>query len=203
MPNKKPEESISLKITLPPKLILLMLSIWIVSVIVFILFPANQRDCVIFGASSLGGIAALIGAFYLARGLMLSAQQQRNALDQKAKENALRYLERWNDPQFCEFKVDAEQVIKIQEKENSKAVAVKIHEDDTFKRRVSDILNFFEEIAIAVDSKTVDEDILRRAYKGLLNLYCMALQDFIKDSRRRFGNPRLYIEIENLHKRWS
>jgi hypothetical protein len=134
---------------------------------------------------------------------MLSAQQQRNALDQKAKENALRYLERWNDPQFCESKVDAEQVIKIQEKEGTEAVTAKINENDTFKRKVSDILNFFEEIAIAIDSRTVDEEILKKAYRGLLNLYCMALQDFIKDSRRRFGNPRLYIEIENLHKRWS
>ena len=202
MSNKRLETPIQLRITLPPKLIVIMLIVWGAFVAAFIFFSAH-RGIIIFGASSLGALSALAGAIYLARGLILTAQQQEDAMRQRKIENAWQYLERWNNPQYHYVKMAGVKVIRINETEKPEAVTAKINEDETFRSNVADLLNFFEEIAIGVSMGAVNEDPLKRAFRGLLNLYCMALQDFIEERRKKFNNPRIYNEIENLHKRWS
>jgi len=145
----------------------------------------------------------LMGAIYLARGLILTAQQREDAIRQKKAENAWRYLERWNNPQYHYVKMAGVKVIKMNETEKAETVTVKINEDGTFRSNVTDLLNFFEEMAIAINMGVADEDTLKRSFRGLLHLYCMALEDFIKQRRSKFNNPRIFLEIENLYTRWS
>lgn len=202
MPDQGAETPIRLTVTLPPKLIGIMLAVWAAFVAAFIIYPA-YRAAIVFGASSLGGLGALAGAFYLARGLILTAQQQEDAMRRKEMENAFRYLERWNNPVFHHLKIAAGRVIEIQEKQGAEAVTDELNKDAIFRSNVTDVLNFFEEIAIAINSKIVDEKTLRRAYRGLIHMYCMALEDFVVHRRQKFSNPRLFVEVENLHKRWS
>ena len=203
MPDDQgPEKPIRLTITLPPKLIFTMLIVWGAFVAAFIFLP-TYRPAIIFGASSLGGLSALAGAFYLARGLIVTAQQQEDAMRRKEVENALQCLERWNNPQFHHVKIAAGKVIEILEKQDAGAVATQVTGDATFRSNVTDVINFFEEMAIAIYSNIADEDTLKRGFRGLVHLYWMALQDFAEQRRQRFSNPRIFIEFENLHKRWS
>lgn len=213
MSDHGPETPFRFTFTLPPKLIAIMLLVWGAFVAAFFIWPAYQPT-IIFGASSLGGLGALAGAFYLARQLVLTTQQQKVAMQQikteqeaaikqKRLEIALRYLERWNNPQFHHVKIAAGKVLEIKEKKGEEAVTALLYEDATFRSNVTDILNFFEEIALAIDLEVVDEDTLKRAYSGLVHLYFMALQNFIEKRRNQFTNPLISIEVENLHKRWS
>jgi transcriptional accessory protein Tex/SPT6 len=200
--SKGPETPIQLKITLPPRLILIALIIWAVFVAAYICLSA-YRGIIVFGASSLGALSALIGAIYLARGLILAVQQQEDLMHQKKTENAWRYIERWNNPQYHYVKMAGVKVLKMNETEKAEIVTVKINEDEAFRSNVTDLLNFFEEMAIAIDMGVADENTLKRAFRGLLHLYCMALQDFVKQRRTKFNNPRILLEIENLYTRWS
>ena len=202
MPDQGTEAPIGLRITLPRNLIFWMLIVWGAFVAAFIFLP-DHRTTVVHAASSLGGLGALAGAVYLARGLLLTAQQQRDAMRQKELENAFRYLERWNNPQFHHVKMAAGKVIEIRENQDAQAVTARVTQDDTFRSNVTDVINFFEEMAIANDAKIVDEAMLRRTFRGLVHLYWMALQDFAEQRRQRFNNPRIFREVERLHQRWS
>ena len=82
MSDHGPETPYRFSVTLPPKLIAIMLLIWGALVAAFFILPAYQPT-IIFGASSLGGLGALAGAFYLARQLVLTTQQQKAAMQQR------------------------------------------------------------------------------------------------------------------------
>ena len=65
------------------------------------------------------------------------------------------------------------------------------------------LLNFWEEMAIAVLAKEADEGLLKEFFFTPVIRYFMTVKGYIDDKRTRTGQTTAYIKYEELNKRWS
>jgi len=71
------------------------------------------------------------------------------------------------------------------------------------KRRVAvQMFNFFEEIAIAVEAKGVDEKILRDYFKDILEQYYLRALPWIQYCQQNKGKE-IYVKLDTLVARWK
>lgn len=156
------------------------------------------------------------GAFYLARGLVQTAQQRERAeqiaveqreRDQRRRqiEAAFHYMERWNNPQFYHVRSAFREILRVgmAETEGTRRVMDRLAADDSLRSNVMDVMNFFEEVAVAIDLQIADEELLRRVFRGILSSLWMTLEPFVNQRRTMLRNPRVFVECEALHKRWA
>lgn len=202
MPNGLPEQPVQLTLRLPPRLVTALALTWALVVAGFIYFPTWQ-PAIVFAASSLGGLAGLAGALYLARGLILTAQQRQNAERQERVKEAFHYMERWNSPHFYHTRTASREILRLGTAEGAERVKTTLAGDAALRSNAMDVMNFFEEMAIAIDLNIADDQILKRAFRGLVAAHWMTLEPFVNERRRVLGNPKLLIECEALHKRWA
>lgn len=67
--------------------------------------------------------------------------------------------------------------------------------------RMSEVLNAWERVGVALRHKVYDEEMLYEVYGTFLIKFWETVCPFVR--RRQQDNPRLYIHIENLALRWK
>jgi len=160
-------------------IVFLLVVAGIAAVILYWKADSAGREVIEFASAVLGGIVAIYG-------LLLNVQSARNA-------SARRFLERWTDPQFAKYRA---------------AVSKMLHgKDATFetldRQTVLAILNFWEEMAIAVLRKEADEAILKDFfYTVALGCYRVA-GPWIERNRNELNQPTAYVPFQKLYNRWE
>jgi hypothetical protein len=76
-------------------------------------------------------------------------------------------------------------------------------QDGAKSANVADVLNFFEEMAIAIQLEVADEETARRFFRGIVVTYYDALRGWIEKRRSERSNPRFFREIEWVWERWK
>jgi len=71
------------------------------------------------------------------------------------------------------------------------------------KQQIVLILNFFEELAIAVENEVVDEKIVFDSYKSIISRYYNLFSTWIVEIRRLGNNNRYYKSLESLYQKWN
>jgi hypothetical protein len=64
-------------------------------------------------------------------------------------------------------------------------------------------LNFFEEIALAVNMGLADEEILRRMYRFTVVRGYGSVAPWVKKRRDEAEAPRIWTEVERLYESWK
>jgi hypothetical protein len=139
------------------------------------LFPV-YRPSIEFGASLLGGSAAVYA-------LLLNVQARRAS-------SASLYIQRYNDPGFSDMRKELSATLK-----DSSQV--------TDEHARGAMLNFFEELSLAVNNKQADEVIVRGFFYSISGKYYRALTPWISNVRNKSNQPTAYVEFERLYKRWN
>lgn len=105
---------------------------------------------------------------------------------------SLQYGNRWNSGNMADYK-------KILEKVTSKNVK------DTPDKLMAavEILNYLEEVAIAVSQRLANEAIAKDLFKKSFVDAWSRLEDFITSRRSSTSNKDLYKNIEKIVKEWS
>lgn len=177
-------------------------------VFAFWMWPA-QREIVKFAAACFGGAAAVTAAVYAGRQLELSARQQKERLEEtrrRAEEArqlaALTFVERWNSPLMHHVKLTVRDLLR-EKRKNPQLDIEKQLEDPTKSANVGDVLNFFEEMATAIQLKVADDETARSFFRGILVTYYDALAGWIEKRRSERSNPRFFKEFEWLWNRWK
>jgi hypothetical protein len=137
----------------------------------------EYRETIQFASGLVGGGAAIYA-------LLLSVQTRRSAA-------ASRFVERYNDPGFAELrKVLSREVYPGPE-----------HAPDP--QGISALLNFFEEMSLAVNSKEADEKIARGFFFSVSGKFYRALENQIIELRKTGNQPTAFVEYERLYRRWN
>ncbi len=75
---------------------------------------------------------------------------------------------------------------------------------DPHKRSVvQDVLNHFEELALAVRRGIVDEAVLKDYFRFVVIDYFSVFEDWVRKLRAEARNPAGYAELEWLRDRWG
>lgn len=79
-----------------------------------------------------------------------------------------------------------------------------VFEDDDHKLRIQVLsaLNFYEELAIGIFEKSIDNERSRRFFYSISNQTYDALESWIRNERKVDRTQSYYMEFENLIRRW-
>jgi Domain of unknown function (DUF4760) len=160
-------------------------------VILYLAFP-KWHDPLVFIAAILGGIGVLISA-------MNDIDARREEISQGRAREALRFISDWNSPEFYHAKNKGREVLAHFE-QNGHGTHPFVEER---LQNLMDVLNFFEEMSIAIQLDHVDDAVARRFFRSITINYWQMTEPWIKNRRAGKQNTRLLIEFEELAKRWS
>jgi uncharacterized protein DUF4760 len=71
------------------------------------------------------------------------------------------------------------------------------------RSKIVGMLNFYEQVAIAVQIKSADERILRRFFRAVICQSFDNLEGWIKNERTIDNEPRYFTDMEELAKSWK
>jgi hypothetical protein len=165
--------SIQFRFSIPVVLVVALLGL---AVIVAYARVREYRDTIQFASGLVGGGVAIYA-------LLLNVQTGRSTA-------ASRFVERYNDPSFAELR-----------KVLSKAISTPSHTPEPHSIR--SLLNFFEEMAISVNSKEADEKLARGFFFAISGKFYRALEGEIRELREAGNQPTAFVEYEKLYRRWN
>jgi hypothetical protein len=151
------------------------------------------KQTIVFGASIVAGAFALFS--YL------------KGIEQGRRQTAERLIDRWTDPSMMPLKdivreiteghLDTAQLMRS-------GKGVKLDQSALCARsKVIGMLNFYEEVAIAVRIKSADEDILQRFFRAVILQAFDNLEVWIRNERTIDNESRYYVELEQLVAKWK
>jgi hypothetical protein len=147
----------------------------------------DNRETIAFGATVVGAAFAL---YTYMRGIDESRAQVSHHL-----------IERWTSPDMVPMRAV---LMDILEKRLDPSTLVRANKDLYDKRNsVVSILNFLEEVSIAVHRKAASEGRLRDFYGAIVRNSHDQLMVWIDTERDLDGNDKYYIEFEKLAIRWK
>ncbi len=158
----------------------------------------NLRKVLEFGTTVAAAVAGLTGASYAAQSLTRGAEEAKI-------DRTLSFISRWNDPGF-----EKKQVInllrQLHDKANSEVkifILDEVDQDNVLKAEINTILNFFEEMSLAINSKLVDENILRSFFGGIVMTYVDKFNPWIKHRREVSNREDVFKSLTALDKKWK
>ncbi len=166
-------------------------------VLVYILGPERWHPFVIFGTSVAGGSAALIAAANALDARVSGVQQARITA-------ALGFIASWLNPHFFHAKTSGRQILNwFKEHPNGREQLQYVDADPTLRANLSDVLNVFEALAIAIDVGMIDEEVAKRFFRSIVREWWHQTESYIKARRAERDNTRLFKEFEWLFERWK
>ncbi len=166
-------------------------------VIAYALSPEATRKVLVFAASVIAGIAGLFAAAN-------AIDARLAAVDLGRKAAALTFFERWNDPKSYHRKIGARKGLKAIENlnQNSEFTAYEEKNPDDYQN-ILDLLNFFEELAVAIRLGLADEEVVKRGFRGPITRTWHRTKKFVESRRSERNNARIWQELEWLSQRWA
>jgi len=157
-----------------------------------------------FFAALVGVGAAILAAIYVGEGLKETLKQRKESLRAERIAISLSFSQRWNDPSFFQIKTMWREARRELEGKSISAVS-EILKEPKKRSAAFEVFNFCEEMAAAVNQGLVDEDNLKRVFRGTIISYYKDLQGWINATRQEKAEEYsdLWIEFEKLYDRWK
>jgi hypothetical protein len=114
---------------------------------------------------------------------------------------ALKFIERWNDPKLSELRNSWHNLYYDLKKLEPAQTIQKLTEDAAARTVVTDVLNFFEEVAQAVNSNAADEALTQRLLGETIRDYYGTVLPWV--NLRRTTRPDAWVEITAMLERFS
>lgn len=149
----------------------------------------------IIGATVVPLVAATT-AFYIAQNV------QRNT-EATLLNRTMSYIERWNSPNF-----DKQDIIRLMrevknlDEDKKKKKISKALQDEVLRAKLVCILNFLEEMSLAVEKDAVYEEILRDFFRGIFEAYHKNFTFWLQE-RSKDGAPKVYERFKDLFGEWD
>ncbi|MDA2924637.1 DUF4760 domain-containing protein [Acidobacteria bacterium AH-259-L09] len=156
-----------------------------------------------FLAIAAGVAAGILSAIYVGRGLASAAAQRQAEVEARRVAGAFDFARRWNDPRLEEIRKTYGFARRSAKGKAPDQIDQILEKQVDLKEAVLAVLNFFEEMSIAVSTKTADEETLKRFFKTMVLICYNTLSPWITDRRRRLNRPRIWQDFEKLFDRWK
>lgn len=175
----------------------------LLSGIIFWCYPKFRDELTFFGIA-FGMAGGVIAAYYIGQTLKITVQQRDEQLDADRINTAFSYIHRWNAAPFDDrhkFRALMYEVKSMPPKE----VTAHVEGDHEAKSVVTDVMNFFEEMSLAINEGLADDETARKFFNNMLEYYYQRFADWIHMLRTDGGGsprPSVYIQLENVIGRW-
>jgi hypothetical protein len=172
--------------------------------VIFWYYPKFRDELTFFGVA-FGMAGGVVAAYYIGRTLQITVDQRDEALDAEKINKSFSYIHRWNSAPFEERKHF--RALQNTIKPLSPTEITKLLEGDHAARAiVVDIMNFFEEMSIAINEGLADEETLIKFFRDMVERYYQQFADWIERLRKDGGGrprPRVYIQLQAVVDRWQ
>ena len=164
-----------------------------IATLLFGVFP-QYRDIITFGAAAAGAAITLFGGYY-------AALAYTTKLDQDKASHSFRLLEGTNTKEFTDALVYVHGLESDAQSDATKYENL-IKNQQTLTS-IKLMLNFLEDIAIAIKQDFVDEDVIYLSLGTVIPNAFNRLKFFIDRERERYDDKRVYEELEYLVDSWK
>ncbi len=180
----------------------------VIAVLSGFFFDVSQslKETVIFLAAASAAGGTIITAYYIAKTLNLYLSQEARlrsreaALDEQGKkERALHYGARWNDPQMHWARDICRQLYNQKTASQAQVLAFIQGKNET---NITALLNFFEEMAHAIENGLVDEGALKGQFAGHVIGAFQIAKPYVDQLRTQRARPLIWKPLEDLCMRW-
>ncbi len=144
-------------------------------------------------ASFVLGKDLFVGFLTLA-GLAVAAENLRRTAVATRTSVALRFVERWNDPQRAALRDAWHKLYEALEGLSAPDVVKRLKSNDAERTTLTEVFNFFEETAHAVNTHAADKDLLESLLGETVRGYYAAAEPWIKE--RRTDRPDAWEQLE-------
>jgi hypothetical protein len=185
-------------------------SAFIVVVVLTLLFhfgPESLRQTLLFFAAMVAAAGQLGAALYTARILGLTANQNaaaataaNDAIAAVKDDLAARFAERWTDATM--FHTRNECRVLINNRTNPSQVMADLQNSESKATNAGNVLNFLEELSIAVLSGRCSEQTAKELFCGIVLNIWHATEPWVRAQRVNRGRPQLWSRLEELYGRW-
>jgi hypothetical protein len=156
---------------------------------------ANPRKTLEFFASVLGTSAGVTSAFYVGQGIALNARS-------KKIDRTTVFISRWSDPAFANIRRAGHEIDGmldgIPHDKHPDIIQTALDKDLELKMRVTDALNFLEEVALCSQLGIIDPLVTEKFYRSIMQTYCSTFGLWIERVRRDKKNRLLFCNLTNL-----
>jgi hypothetical protein len=170
--------------------------------IIFWCYPKFRDELTFFGVafSMAGGVVA---AYYIGKTLQITVSQRDELLESERINKAFSYIHRWNSAPFEERKQWRALLEKLKAK-SPVEIATSLQAGPE-RALVVDVLNFFEEMSLAMNEGLADEDTVRKFFRDMLEIYYGLFDEWIRGLRADpiRPRPRVYVQLEEVARRWQ
>lgn len=125
----------------------------------------------------------LFVGFLTIAAIAIAAENMRRTAAAARASVALRFVERWNDPKLAALKDQWHEIYYDLKKLGPDEIAQRLEMDMQARTIVTEMLNFCEEIAHAVNVKVADETLIRRLLFDTIRDYYSTLLPWIRVRR--------------------
>ena len=198
MAKKKRGITFRISLTFGPLLLYTLVIAAIAAALAYFYAEANASNRQVIGYGS-----SLFGAMIALSGLLYTAQNIRDANEEKRSIAAARFVERWDAPQFFDVKSQWRRLQEEMEALSAEQRANALNQVLEKRTTVVEMFNFMEEMAVAINTSSVDEELLRRFFKTIVTRYYDDYEYWIKHHRQHRRAPRFCCELEIVAPNWK
>jgi len=162
----------------------------------------SERKDVEFFALAVTAAATIGSVFYLGETFRLQA-------DSEKESEAFALVARWNSPDMFHARRSWHKVSEVFQKPEAAgggAAGVKLlllnPQEERANHNIRYLLNFYEEIAMAVKHSHADEQLLQSFFKSIIARAREAFAEWIPEHRRITGRPDIWDQFDWLCQRW-
>jgi hypothetical protein len=169
---------------------------------VFWRYP-QSHDLLTFLGSAFAMVAAVVAAYYIGKTLQITVWQRDAGLTSEKVDKAFTYIHRWNTAPLDERKQWWSLLNQLQSKKISEINEILSEIEN--RTMVVEVLNFFEEMCLAINEGLADEVTLMKFFRTMLDTYYSLLYNWIHKQRTDpvRPRPRAFIQFEAVAKKWQ
>lgn len=195
MPNQKTEVVFKISIGYLALYFLLIAGIALGLACFYAQADANTRSIIAYGSSLLGAMIALCTLLY-------TAQNIRRSNEEKLSVAASKFMERWNAPSYFDLKTRWRVLREELEPLSPEQRSIQLSSDSSKRTTAVEILNFLEEMAVAIHTRSVDEELLKRFFRSIVIRHWDIYEYWIRQHRKKPQSERFCIELEKVVDSW-
>jgi hypothetical protein len=156
----------------------------------------RDRPTIIFAVSILGGVLTIWG-------LLQATENLRRSNQEKKLTASASFVQRWNNPAYLELKRRWRLLNPVMDDLGEEAAAERLEQNIEERIVAVEILNFFEEIAISIETNTADEQLLKLYFHTIFLKSYERYGFWMKTHREKRHAPRYWNVCLPLMKKWK
>ena len=156
----------------------------------------DMRKVITYGSSLFGAMVAMLTLIYTSQTIRQDNDERKNAA-------AAKFIERWNTPSLTPIKLQWWTLNHELDQLTPEGRSTMLATDLPKRMTATEVLNFFEEMAVAVNTMSADEEFLKRFSRTIVLAYWSRYSYWITEHRKRDGNSRVFVEFQKLAEAWK